>query len=124
LFHQVHNDMISHTLESASLRENNEVWKIETKKIEDCIAAILGDEQVLRDGIFKMQATTTSESSAISSIFKKMCDFIFIIYNKVEYKVAERFNIEPKLVLTGLQITENALSQIKDIENFLKSRKQ
>ena len=124
LFHQVHNDMISQTLESESVRENDVVWKMENKRIEDCIAAILGGRQILRDHSFKMQSKSASKSSAISSIFKKIRDFFFIIHKKVKYKVAERFNIEPKLVLTGLQITENTLVQIKDIENFLKTRKQ
>jgi glycosyltransferase domain-containing protein len=123
LFHQVHNSMISQTLESDSARENSEIWKAENRIVEDYIASIIEGELIRREHSLRVHQSIDLEDSFLVPASRRLRNLIFTLYKKIEYKVGEKLKIEPKMTLTGLQIPELTLSQIKVIQNFLNNRK-
>ena len=124
LFHQVHNNMISQTLESDITRENNEVWRTENRRVEDYISSILDGKSIQGEAGPILVQLKNPKTFSFFNCSKRFCNFSSKLFKKIEYKVKERLNIEPKLVLTGLQISEITVFQIKEIQNFLTNIKK
>lgn len=119
LFHQVHNNMISQTLESDYVREFNKIWKLESRRIGDYIKSISGIDPFSCQDRETMEEYAKSENLNDSTSYRKFVMFISVLYKKIKYKIDERFNIEPKMVLSDLHLSEIVINQIKEIEEFL-----
>ena len=124
LFHQVHDTMISQTLESDISRESNEVWRAENRRVEDYISLILGGKSIQGEAAPILVQSKNPKKFSLFKHLNRFYNFTSTLLKKIQYKVKERLNIEPKLVLTGLQISENTLLQIKEIQNFLTNVKK
>jgi glycosyltransferase domain-containing protein len=124
LFHQVHNDMISQTLESDLTRENNEVWRSENRRVEDYISMILDGRSIRGEIGSTLDQSNEPEVFSFLNNLERFFNFIFTLGKKIMYKVEEKLNIEPKLVLTGLQLSETALLQINEVQKFLTNAKK
>ena len=123
LFHQVHNNMISQTLETNHVRESNEIWKLETRRIEDYINSVSGVDSFSYSSGDSMEEYAKRKDHNKILPTRKYFMVISILYKKIRYKIDEKFGIEPKMVLSDLYLSEFVISQIKDIERFLISGK-
>jgi glycosyltransferase domain-containing protein len=119
LFHQVHNNMISQFLESDLLRENNEVWRLENRIVEGYISSLLNVKSIRAEVEPILVIAEEPEYIIILKYMKKLLFFASTFFKKIEYKVKERLNLEPKIDLTRLQIPDATLNQIKEIQLFL-----
>lgn len=124
LFHQVHNNMISKTLENDITRESNEVWRAENRRVEDYVSLILDGKSIRAEVGPNLDKSKDPKIFSFLNHLNRFYNFTSTLRKKIEYKVKERLNIEPKLVLTGLQISEITFLQIKEIQNFLTNEKK
>lgn len=123
LFHQVHNDMISQTLEDSSSQQSNEIWKSETLKIENYIALELGEKSLFNQRNINFKKIDVEKNLSRQGILNDFFSLFSMFLKKVKYKIEDKLHIEPKMNLSPLDISERVVNQIKEIEKFLQYKK-
>ena len=123
LFHQVHNDMISQTLEDSASQQSNEIWKSETLKIKKYIESKLGEKLLLSEHDTSLKKIVAEKNLSAQGILDDFFSLFSIFFKKVKFKIEDKLHIEPKMDLSFLDISERVVNQIKEIEKFLQYKK-